>query len=66
GPASFAAHVSLSSHLQLSNNRPVNPVKNSIPTNPKPQPRTTNQHRSQSRKHQSERLRRQQRRRPRQ
>ena len=26
-PASSAAHVSLSSHLQLSNNRPENPVK---------------------------------------
>ncbi|WP_210210056.1 hypothetical protein, partial [Rhizobium grahamii] len=25
--ASFAAHVSLSSHLQLSNNRPDTPVK---------------------------------------
>ncbi|WP_205927489.1 hypothetical protein, partial [Rhizobium sp. P40RR-XXII] len=34
GPASFAAHVSLSSHLQLSNNRPVKPVKNLIPAIP--------------------------------
>ncbi|WP_210265415.1 hypothetical protein, partial [Agrobacterium fabrum] len=27
GPASFAAHVSLSSHIQLSKNRPLNAVK---------------------------------------
>src|ERR1044072_4454006 len=34
GPASFAAHVSLSSNLQLSNNRPVTPVK-TVPSSPR-------------------------------
>ncbi|WP_210163570.1 hypothetical protein, partial [Rhizobium mesoamericanum] len=45
-PASFAAHVSLSSHLQLSNNRPDTPVK--ALRKPKPISPGINQHLSQS------------------
>ncbi|MFS2151476.1 hypothetical protein, partial [Rhizobium sp. Rhizsp42] len=60
-PANSAAHVSLSSHLQLSNNRPVKPVEI-----PRPKTEARDQSASQPIKEiQSESQRRQQRRRPR-
>ncbi|MFS2153045.1 hypothetical protein, partial [Rhizobium sp. Rhizsp42] len=46
-PANSAAHVSLSSHLQLSNNRPDQTSRNSPSQTLKP---GTNQHRSQFKK----------------
>ncbi|WP_221126991.1 hypothetical protein, partial [Rhizobium lentis] len=63
-PASSAAHVSLSSNLQLSNNRRPKAVTK---TRSKPKPEATNQQSANSLEFlKSERLRRQQRRRPRQ
>jgi hypothetical protein len=63
GPANSAAHVSLSSHIQLSKNRPVRPGRNSSPLNPKVQ--ETISIAANLKKLRSEGHRRQQRRRPR-
>ncbi|WP_156392819.1 hypothetical protein [Rhizobium sp. Root1220] len=46
-PANSAAHVSLSSHIQLSKNRPVSPVK-TCPEAQSPKASNPHQHRSQS------------------